>query len=157
MNKDTFGSGSISSQGGFKSSTPQERFAQQIDRDLGRKSQRLSQSSIRALIADDTKQWANSIYGQKLAQNTANNASAQQTASATFATTQTSKTSIPSEGGTSITMVGNTGSASASSDTLGRLPQGAIPKEITICENGEPAQYWLVFWEENPLPTTQPI
>jgi hypothetical protein len=30
------------------------------------------------------------------------------------------------------------------------LPEGAIAKEIDICENGQPASYWFVVWEEEP-------
>jgi hypothetical protein len=30
------------------------------------------------------------------------------------------------------------------------LPPNAIAKEIDICENGQPASYWFVVWEEEP-------
>jgi len=73
----------------YKSSTEQERFARQLDRDLARKSKRLSQSTIRKLISEDTSQWAKSILDQKISQNFSTNASAQQ-AQPTSATTQTS-------------------------------------------------------------------
>ena len=75
MAEDKFGSGSISNQGGFKYSTPQERFARQLERDLegGRKERRLSQSTLRKLITDDTAQWARNIYAEKTAKNAAIN------------------------------------------------------------------------------------
>lgn len=71
MDEDKFGSGSISNQGGFKYSTPQERFARQLDRDIKR--DRLSQSTLRKLITDDTAQWARNIYAEKTAKNAAIN------------------------------------------------------------------------------------
>jgi len=71
MGEDKFGSGSISNQGGFKSSTPQERFTRQLERDIKR--DRLSQSTLRKLITDDTAQWARNIYAEKAAQNAAIN------------------------------------------------------------------------------------
>lgn len=75
MAEDKFGSGSISNQGGFKYSTPQERFAKQLERDLEgrRKERRLSQSTLRKLITDDTAQWARNIYAEKTAKNAAIN------------------------------------------------------------------------------------
>lgn len=30
------------------------------------------------------------------------------------------------------------------------LPPNAIAKQFGICENGEPALYWFVVWEEKP-------
>jgi len=73
----------------YKSSTPQERFSRQLDRDISRGG-RLSQSTIRALITNDTAQWAKSIYDQKLSQNNSSNFSLQQS-TPSFATTQTSE------------------------------------------------------------------
>jgi len=30
------------------------------------------------------------------------------------------------------------------------LPAGAIAKEFSVCENGAPATYWFVVWENEP-------
>jgi hypothetical protein len=139
----------------YKSSSEQERFSRQLNRDLGRG--RLSQSTIRKLITNDTAQWARSIYDQKLSQNGATNASAQQI-SPTFATTQTSAIGAPSGAGI---MASVASSAGASTDTAAGaeeeegggagLPAGAIAKEFDICENGQPTTYWFVVWEEEPV------
>ena len=118
MNEDTFGSGSISNQGGFKSSTPQERFAKQLDQDLERKSKTLSQSTIRKLLKDDTAQWARSIYNQKIAQSSAANTSSQNS-TPSYATTKISESSSGITGGSS-SIVGYSGaSAKANTDTYG--------------------------------------
>lgn len=136
----------------YKSSTEQERFSRQIDRDLARGSGKLSQSVIRKLLTDDTKQWANAIYNQKLAQNNATNASAQQSPPSTFATTQTSEELPTSALGATTTGNDSSATANSSSPTGGTgLPEGAIFKEFQICENGEPKTYWFVVWEEEPI------
>lgn len=30
------------------------------------------------------------------------------------------------------------------------LPAGAVAKEFTVCDNGEPRVYWLLTWEQEP-------
>jgi hypothetical protein len=30
------------------------------------------------------------------------------------------------------------------------LPEGATFKQFDVCENGQPVQYWMVTWEQNP-------
>lgn len=30
------------------------------------------------------------------------------------------------------------------------LPDGAVAKEFTVCDNGEPKVYWLLTWEQEP-------
>lgn len=66
-----FGSGTITSASQYSMSTPQERFSRQLDRD--RRRNRLSQSSLRTLITNDTAQWARAILSEKLATNNAVN------------------------------------------------------------------------------------
>lgn len=89
----------------YKKSTPQERFARQLDRDMSRPSgPRLSQSAIRALITNDTASWAKSIFDQKAAQNYgANFASAQTQISTTSSSQSISSSSSDSGGGTAMT------------------------------------------------------
>lgn len=132
----------------YKSSTAKERFSRQLDRDLARKSGRLSQSVIRALLADQTSQWAKSIYNQKLSQNSAANSSTQQT-SQTFATTQTNE-SLPSSavGGS---MAVNDGAAGASSyGGGGGFQEEAIALKVGFCVDGIPKEYWMAVWDEEP-------
>jgi hypothetical protein len=101
----------------YKKSTEQERFSRQLDRDLARKSQRLSQSTIRKLITNDTSQWAKAIYDQKLAQNNSTNASAQQNSnqpsSSTVSITETSEVGAILNSGPSVAS-----SAGASTDSV---------------------------------------
>jgi len=33
------------------------------------------------------------------------------------------------------------------------LPADAKSREVTLCENGVPVNKWILFWDENPLPT----
>lgn len=89
----------------YKKSTPQERFARQLDRDMSRPSgPRLSQSAIRTLITNDTASWAKSIFEQKAAQNYgANFASAQTQISTTSSSQSISSSSSDSGGGTAMT------------------------------------------------------
>jgi hypothetical protein len=114
----------------YKKSTERERFSRQLDRDLSRKSQRLSQATIRKLISNDTAQWAKAIYDQKLAQNNSTNSASQQS-SPSFATTQSTESPIPSS---NLGAGGSGGSsdngANASSDTIGALPTGTSLGDI---------------------------
>jgi hypothetical protein len=119
----------------YKSSTPQERFSKQLDRDLSRGS--LSQSTIRKLITDNTAAWANSIYSQKLAQNAATSASFNQNSStaniAPAQITQNTSFKSPEEGN----------SAGADTDTTGeivtlRVCIGGITKTVDVYAREQP-------------------
>jgi hypothetical protein len=127
----------------YKSSTQEERAKRQLARDRERPSvqkalksnkdifSRLSQSSqayLRQKINQDTAQWARSIYDQKLSQNGATNASAQQT-SPTFATTQTSAIGAPSGAGI-MASVGSSAGASTDSVEDANLPIGSTFGDI---------------------------
>jgi hypothetical protein len=141
-----------SEQSPYKSSSEQQRFSRQLDRDLARSSGKLSQSVIRKLLTEDTKQWANAIYNQKLAQNNSTNASAQQSPPTAFATTQTSEELPTSAIGATTTGNDSSATANASSPTGGTgLPEGAMFKEFDVCENGNPTTYWFVVWNEEPF------
>jgi hypothetical protein len=124
----------------YKSSTEQQRFARQLDRDLARKSGRLSQSTIRKLISNDTAQWAKSIYDQKLSQNSSNNTSAQQS-SPIYATTQSGSAGISASGDTQISNDGSAGSSSGGGG--GALPDDTEVLKISICVDGQPKEYWM--------------
>lgn len=130
----------------YKSSTEKERFSRQPDRDLARKSGRLSQSTIRKLISNDTAQWAKAIYDQKLSQNSSNNTSAQQS-SPTYATTQSSNAGISASGDTQISNDGYAGASSGGGG--GDLPDGAEALKVGFCVNGVPVEYWMVVWDGN--------
>jgi hypothetical protein len=115
----------------YKSSTPQERFSRQLDRDISRGG-RLSQSTIRALITNDTAQWAKSIYDQKLSQNNSSNFSSQQS-TPSFATTQTSEdapTAMLANDGYATAGSGNSSVPEEEEDDEGGggadLPEGAL-------------------------------
>lgn len=30
------------------------------------------------------------------------------------------------------------------------MPEGATFKQFDVCENGQPMQYWMVTWDQNP-------
>lgn len=107
----------------YKSSTEQERFAKQLDRDLERKSKTLSQSTLRRLLSDDTAKWAKSIYDQKTAQSSATNTSAQ-SASPSYATTKISESSNGVTGGAS-SIVGLSGESAGSSTDTPSVADGA--------------------------------
>jgi hypothetical protein len=149
----------------YKNSSEQERIARQLARDLDRPTakkelsergltrDRLSQSSRGALDDPETKDWVRSIINQKSAQAGANNFSQDRT---TVRVSQTSKESpyVPEDG--SQSSVSAQASGGYDEDAMGGgggagLPDGAIAKEFDVCENGQPATYWFVVWEEEPV------
>lgn len=137
----------------YKSSTEQQRFSRQLERDLGRSSNKskiergedpsLSQSTLRKMISDDTSQWARSIYNQKLSQNSAVNNVSSQNTSQSMPTTQSfsSGAGVGATGGGGSRIGGSQSSASASVDTLGSLPLGSSVGDLLYWDGEE----WVLF------------
>ena len=108
----------------YKKSTPQERFARQLDRDMSRPSgPRLSQSTIRTLITKDTASWAKSIFDQKASQNYAANFSTSQNAGS-ITSSQAATGSSSSDGSGGATTLSPNESSNASTSSEGGLDDG---------------------------------
>jgi len=136
----------------YKSSTEQERFARQLVRDMERSSNvrraergeslRLSQSTIRKLISEDTRNWARAIADQKLASNNSGNIATQANRPTSAEISSTSSPRVDdfqAPQASASSAINRAGSGQQQPDP----PTGVdLPTfNATICENGQPVDY----------------